>query len=65
MERKLGWKWFRPQSPHPAEEAVKGPAVLKQCQSCWNDSPLGAEMVVLRGRRWTRELEVESVLPDP
>lgn len=30
LGRKLGWKWFRPQNPHPAREAVKGPAVPVQ-----------------------------------
>lgn len=25
LERKLSWKWFRPQSPHPVGGSIKGP----------------------------------------
>lgn len=46
LGRKLNWKWFEPQSPHPVGGAVKapgcqGPGHMSVCgspQSCWSDS---------------------------
>lgn len=59
LGRKLSWKWFRPQSPHPVREAVNEPgcqggwsSVCLSPQRCWSDSPLGAEMVFILSGRW-------------
>lgn len=59
LGRKLSWKWFRPQSPHPVREAVNEPechggwpSVCLSPQRCWSDSPLGAEMVFILSGSW-------------
>lgn len=51
LGRKLSWKWFRPQSPHPVGGAVKGPG----CPGAWQSGTvlLTPGVTVLKGQKWS------------